>query len=511
MNVSSILIVGGGTAGWMSACLMAHRWRSKHLSIKLVESATIGTIGVGEGSTPFLRDFFEELGITESQWMPACDATYKCGIDFPGWSGSQGPASYFHPFYGEIDAPYVGDFFAHCQQARHGFDTPTLPDDYFINAYIARQNKAPIHNTGEATGIDYGYHFDARKLGLFLAEHAKKLGVVHLQDDVLSVNANDTGITGVNTKINGELIADIYIDCSGLNGLLIQQTLGQSLIDYRPYLANNAAVAIASNLPDQENVAQYPLGTYTLSKALQHGWMWSIPLTSRIGNGYVYSNQHLSPESAEQALREQLNEFDAPALHLAWKPGRIEKHWFKNCIAIGLSQGFLEPLEAPMLNLVQQTCDSFIHSIENGDSDAVKANFNSSINGLIDGTRDYLQAHYLLNTRNDSDYWIEARENTYISTELKDVIAAWDAPGRFEEGLAKHAHKLAYGRTSWYCILAGMGRFKAPTKGPIAMSSSKHKKIQYDCKAASQFYGGLHNLSTPLSNNYTSSCSTKAT
>jgi hypothetical protein len=508
MNISSILIVGGGTAGWMSACLMAHRWQSKHLSIKLVESTNIGTIGVGEGSTPFLRDFFEELGIKEKEWMPACDATYKCGIDFPAWNGSQAPASYFHPFYGEIDTPCVGDFFASCQQARNGFDTPTLPDDYFLNAYIAKQNKAPIHSTGKPTGIDYGYHFDAKKLGLFLAEHAKKIGVVHLQDDVVSVNTSSAGIAGINTKINGELLADIYIDCSGLKGLLIQQALGQSLLDYRPYLANNAAVAIATNLPNEENVTQHALGTYTLSKALQHGWMWSIPLTSRVGNGYVYSKQHLSAESAEQALREQLNEFDAPALHLTWKPGRIEQHWFKNCVAIGLSQGFLEPLEAPMLNLVQQTCDSFIRSIENGDSDSDKANFNASINGLIDGTRDYLQAHYLLNTRMDSDYWVEARENKHVSTELKDVIGAWDNPGRFEDGLAKHAHKLAYGRTSWYCILAGMGRFKAPTKGEVAVSNNQHKKIQRYCKAASEFYGGQHDSNTPLSVKLVSNLST---
>ena len=486
MNISQILIVGGGTAGWMSACLMAHRWQSKNVVISVVESAKIGTMGVGEGSTPFLRDFFNELNIPESTWMPKCDATYKCGIDFPDWCGQAGPSSYFHPFYSQADTRAAGEFFTSCQQRREGFDTATCPDDFFINAYLAKKGKTPLSINGQPSDIDYGYHFDAAKLGAFLADHAQHLGVQHIQDDVVSIQSNESGIDSLVTKCNGQLRADLFVDCSGLKGLLIQQALGEELIDYEPYLANNAAVAISCELEVTNN--QQAIQTYTNSRALSHGWMWSIPLQSRIGNGYVYSDKYLSPADAELELRKELNNDDAKALHLSWEPGRIEQHWKQNCVAIGLSQGFLEPLEAPMLNLVQQTCDSFINAFEQGESEKIRSDFNESINLLIDGTRDYLQAHYILNTRDDSNYWIAVRENPRVSDVLHDIIEGWDAPGSFEQSLAQHANKLAYGKTSWYCLLAGMGRFKTAHENSLRLTARKHQRIQQHCELSAQSF-----------------------
>ncbi len=482
MNINKVLIVGGGTAGWMSACMLAHHWQSKSVEIVLVESANVGTIGVGEGSTPFLRDFFIRLGICESVWMPACDATYKCGIDFPGWSNNH-DASYFHPFYGEIDSEGAIDFFNSCQQKREGFDTSSHPDDYFISQYLAKQHKSPYTSEGKTHGVDYGYHFDAYKLGVFLAQHAKSLGVAHIQDDITSVTHTSAGIQSVMTQHHGMLDADLFIDCSGLNGLLIQQTLGEKLISYQQYLPNNAAVAISTGVQCAKD-----LGTYTLSKGLEHGWMWSIPLQSRVGNGYVYSSAHINKNQAEARLRDVLGEYDTPALHISWQPGRISQHWKQNCLAVGLSQGFLEPLEAPMLNLVQQTLESFLaHTDIAFDSDQ-QLRFNTSINLTIDGTRDYLQAHYLTNTRNDSQYWIEARDNTHISAPLKDIVDAWDTPGVFEHALAKHAHALAYGKTSWYCIFAGMNRFAKASRRKIPISKQLNQRHQEICKQRASMY-----------------------
>lgn len=483
MKLDNVLIVGGGTAGWMTACMLAHQWQATSISITLVESANIGTIGVGEGSTPFLRDFFSHLGISESTWMPACDATYKCGIDFPGWTKEVEPNSYFHPFYGQADSESAYHFFDSCKQKREGFDTPCHPDDYFISHYLAKQNKSPFTLEGSNNGVDYGYHFDAGKLGLFLAKHAKSLGVTHIQDDINDIHSSSKGIENITTNRHGVLSADFFVDCSGLKGLLIQQTLGEKLIDYSMYLQNNAAVAIATSKQLQQKQ-----GTYTLSKGLNCGWMWSIPLQSRVGNGYVYSNKHIKKEQAEQALREELNEYQAPALHINWKPGRIARHWKQNCLAVGLSQGFLEPLEAPMLNLVQQTLESFIEHSSIAFNQEQQARFNTSINLLIDGTRDYLQAHYLLNTRCDSNYWIEARENKNVSEALRDIVDAWKKPGTFEHALAKHAHKLAYGKTSWYCIFAGMNCFEKPTKGKLSSIQEIHSRTKNACLTrASQF------------------------
>lgn len=499
MDFSKILIVGGGTAGWMSACLMAKRWQKLGVSITLVESPNVPTIGVGEGSTPFLKDFFETMGISETTWMPECDATYKCGIDFPGWCRSNKAESYFHPFYAQADSEFVGDFFASCQQRREGFDTPTSPDDYFISAYLAKQNKAPVAYSEAPTGLEYGYHFDAAKLGIFLAKHAARLGVTHLQDDVLAVNtstdlSNDMAqksnaekrITSIETASHGLLKADLYIDCSGLKGMLIQQTLGEPMHDYSAYLVNNRAVAISLELNAEDK--RDDIGSFTNSKAMKNGWMWNIPLQTRMGNGYVFSDKYLSTEQAEKELREHLQEFTAPALHLSWQPGRIEQHWRANCLAIGMSQGFLEPLEAPMLNLVQQTCESFIEHAEQGQSEHIKVQFNQSINGLIDGTRDYLQAHYLLNTRQDSEYWADLRSNLSVSQVLKDIIDAWDSQGTFESALAKHGGKLAYGKTSWYCILAGMERFSEANRAPLRVSHKKHRRAKQACQAKADMF-----------------------
>ncbi|MGJ8681416.1 tryptophan halogenase family protein [Paraglaciecola sp.] len=482
MITKQIAIVGGGTAGWMAATLMANRWSKLGVNITLIESDKIGTIGVGEGSTPFLRQFFTTLDISEEQWMPECDATYKCGIAFPNWCNDDGPSSYFHPFYGEVDGPLVKDFFNNCQYRREGFDTPTLPDDYFVNAYLAFQNKSPKTKDSQSNGLDYGYHFDATKLGLFLAKHARTLGVKHVQDQVTQVKTNHTGIESIQTEKNGEFKADLFIDCSGLKGLLIQKALKEELVDYSAYLPNNRAVAIGTSLNDKGPIGGETLGSYTLSKGLNHGWMWSIPLQSRIGNGYVYSNNYMSAEQAETELRQELNEYDAKALHIEWNPGRITHHWKQNCLAVGLSQGFLEPLEAPMLNLVQQTCETFIEYYEKSEllSDKQQS-FNNIINRLIDGTRDYLQAHYLLNSRADSQYWIDNRNNNYVSPALKALLLGWKNEGSFDAALASVSDNLVYGKTSWFCIFAGMEHFNLHHKGKLRLADKKHRQAQVRC------------------------------
>ncbi|MFT5840623.1 MAG: hypothetical protein ACI9UT_003136 [Flavobacteriales bacterium] len=478
MIPKQIVILGGGTAGWMCATLMANRWNKLGVNITLVESSEIGTIGVGEGSTPFLRQFFNTLGISEKEWMPECDATYKCGIAFPNWTGGSAPQSYFHPFYSEVDSPIVNDFFASCQQRRQGFDSSCLPNDYFVTAYLAATNKAPYTHSNQTLGVDYGYHFDAEKLGQFLAKHAKKLGVKHIQDQVCVIHQCEAGIESLETEKHGLLEADLFVDCSGLKGVLIQQTLGEERVDYQKYLPNNRAVAIAT-----AHKTGIKTASYTVSKALENGWVWAIPLQSRMGNGYVYSSDYLSEEQAEQQLREELNEYDAPALHLRWNPGRINQHWKGNCLAIGLSQGFLEPLEAPMLNQTQQSCEAFIEYCEKkGDVAQKQAQFNQTINRLIDGTRDYLQAHYALNSRTDSQYWLDNRNNTQRSKVLNTIINGWKNTESFESALAQNINELTYAKTSWYCILAGMGCFYPANKASLRLTQKKHRRAQQRCQ-----------------------------
>jgi hypothetical protein len=462
---SKIIIVGGGTAGWMTACLMAHQLAQYGTGITLIESKKIGTVGVGEGSTPYLKEFFDLLNITEAQWMPACNATYKCGIGFPGWSTEPQYESYFHPFYSDLDGPLAKQFFDLCNARRAGGNVYAHPDDFFVASALVQQNKAPVSEAISPNKLMYAYHFDAELLGQFLRCHALQLGVHHIDDKVTDVSKNAEGnIALLQTQNSGQLRGDFFVDCSGFSGLLIQKTLGEKLVSYKKHLFNNSAVAIQTPLELDK-----PLSSYTVSKALSCGWVWQIPLANRYGNGYVYSSDYLDKEQAEQELRDVLGPAaqGQKALHLHWQPGRIEQPWKRNCLAIGLSQGFLEPLEAPMLFVVQKSIERFIELFTQCNfSDQKQDDYNKEINAMIDGTRDYLQAHYKLNSRQDTQYWRDNRDNPALSDTLRSILDKWFDGGNLDLVLHQNMHKLAYLKTSWYCLLAGKGRFTNTLKQP---------------------------------------------
>ena len=477
---NQIVIVGGGTAGWMAANLMAHQWSKLGCNITLVESKNIGTVGVGEGTTPFFQGFFDRLGIPESEWMEAANATYKCGISFPNWITTAKTDSYFHPFYSYIDSPQVPLFFANANLRREGLDVDAHPDDYFVTSKLAAQCRSPIAKEGNHQRLDYGYHFDAGLLGEFLKKKGIERGIVHIDDKVTDVRLDSNGdISSVITVNAGELIADLFVDCSGFKGLLIQQALGEKMVSYQSQLFNNSAVAIPTAINGDED-----LSSETVSKALSHGWVWHIPLANRYGNGYVYSNKYISAEEAELELRQHLGEKaeGVKALHLSWMPGRITEHWKNNCVAIGLSQGFLEPLEAPMLNIIQRSIENFVELYEKSEfTREYQQEFNADINSLIDGTRDYLQAHYKLNGRDDSQYWKDCRSNISQSKELKSILDGWIGNRNFDQVLRESMHNQVYFKTSWYCILAGMEHFQQACKPAVRAGKRNHQRAKEAC------------------------------
>ena len=447
---NQIVIVGGGTAGWMAANLFQHAWKSFGTSITLIESSDIGTVGVGEGSTPYMRQFFKKLNIAESEWMPACNATYKCGIDFPNWSTQPGFESYYHPFFSSLDEPMAQAFFHNCTVRRKGYDAPAHPDDYFVAPALSRQYRSPLADTAMPAEQDYAYHFDAGLLGNFLKQRAISAGVKHFIGNVTQAPVLDNGdIDCLHTDAHGVLQADLFVDCSGFAGYLINKTLKEPFIPFSDNLFNDSAVAIPSPLTDKKAIP-----SETQSMALSAGWAWKIPLTSRFGNGYVYSSKYLSKEQAEQELRDHIGA-DAKgqeARHIRMRVGRVNNHWRQNCLAVGLSQGFIEPLEATALGLVQYTLEEFISQYS---QDKGRETFNALVNEAFDETRDYIVLHYKLNSRKDSQYWIDNRNNEAISDKLKAIIEAWDSGQYFE----KTAKSRAYTLPSWYCIFAGMGRF----------------------------------------------------
>jgi 2-polyprenyl-6-methoxyphenol hydroxylase-like FAD-dependent oxidoreductase len=450
----NIVIVGGGTAGWMSAMLLSNAWSDQGCQLTLIESSDIGTVGVGEGSTPYMRNFFEKLNISESEWMPACNATYKCGIDFPDWSTEKGFESYYHPFFSKLDEPMAEAFFHNCMVKRRGYRAPAHPDDYFIAPALSKTFRSPIAKKRMPAKQDYAYHFDAGLLGNFLKEKAIARGVVHLVDNVMDVVVADDGnISCLKTEKNGKLVADMFLDCSGFAGLLINKAMKEPFIPFSENLFNDSAVAIPSPLDDADN-----LPSETQSTALSNGWAWKIPLTNIFGNGYFYSSRYTSADQAEAELREHIgiSAEGQEARHIKMRVGRIDNHWRNNCLAVGLSQGFIEPLEATALGLVQYTLEEFIkhyNDVEKKETNRVE--FNQLVNNAFEETRDYIVLHYKLNSRSDSDYWVDNRNNDKISNKLKAIIAAWDAGESFEASAKGNAYTLP----SWYCIFAGMGRF----------------------------------------------------
>ena len=454
--VQRIVIVGGGTAGWMTALILGRSLLQRGVAITLVESPAVGTIGVGEGSTPWLRGFFDSLGIDEAEWMPVCHATYKCGITFEGWSTRPGFESYFHPFASMLDNLTMTQFVHNAEARVNHANVHAHPNRFFIAARLAAQCLAPKPVAQFPFDIWHGYHFDAGLLGEFLRRKAVLRGVRYLARHVTHATLDESGaIATIETREGESISADLFVDCTGFAGLLIDKALGTPFRSFANNLYNDAAVALPTPLHG-------PLPSETVSSALKCGWAWRIPLTSRFGNGYVYSTQFCTPEQAEMELRERLGVLDADvqARHLKMKIGRVEKHWNKNCLAVGLAQGFIEPLEATALLFIQQTAAAFAEVLEQGDlGEQAHERFNQRVNEHFEGTRDYIVTHYKTNSRSDTEYWRANAANLNLSDELKQLYSLWMSGRSVAPAVRQQQLGKGYPVFSWYAILAGMGIF----------------------------------------------------
>ncbi len=458
-NPLAILIVGGGTAGWMAACLMAKHY-GERATVTVVESPDIGIIGVGEGSTPQLKAFFDKLGIAEATWMPACNATYKAGIRFINWSERPGYENYFHPFPTALDVHTAPDFFFRTRARRTGRDVHAHPDRFFLAERIAWDRLCPVPSENFPFRIGYGYHFDATLVGQFLRGHAvNALGVVHREATIADVElANAQSIAAVVTDSGERIAADLFVDASGFRALLIQQALGEPFLPFADNLFNDRAVA----MPTPRDEAT--LSCETQATALSAGWAWKIPLTNRYGNGYVYSSRYLTPEAAEAELRAHIGVGDdVEARHLTMKVGRVARSWVGNCLAVGLSQGFIEPLEATALHIVQATVEGFL-TAHDSDEPQARDRFNDSLNARYDGIRDYIVCHYRVNQRSDTAYWRDNAANQALSPNLKAVMTAWFTGADLEAEIVRLDIGGYYPALSWHCLLGGYGTYPDDAK-----------------------------------------------
>lgn len=450
------VILGGGTAGWMAACLIAHRLGAR-AEVTLVESPEIGIIGVGEGSTPQFKAFMDELGIAETDWMPRCNATYKNGIRFAGWSDAPGFESYFHPFQTELDDHTAPAFFFHTRARRTGRDAFAHPDRFFLPGHLAQHHLGPVAPENFPFEIGYGYHFDAHLVGEFLRGHAvDKLGVTHLARRIEGVRHHEDGDIAALVGEDDTLIpGDMFLDASGFRAALIQQALGEPFESFSGNLFNDAAVA----MPNPRS--RSPTDCETRAAALSNGWAWRIPLTNRTGNGYVYASSYLDADAAETELRRHLGLLDADvaARHLKMKVGQVSRSWARNCLAIGLAQGFIEPLEATALHIVHSTVSGFLDAYDVGQFTRAHADsFNAAIHARYEGIRDYIVCHYRVNRR-QGQYWQDNARNQDLSDNLKAVMTAWFRGEELDAVVRDLGIERYYAPLSWHCLLAGYGQF----------------------------------------------------
>ncbi len=449
-----LVILGGGTAGWMAANLFARRWSPEQVQVTLIESPDIGIIGVGEGSTPTLKRFFELIDVPDAQWMPRCEATYKVNIRFDGWSPQSGIGSYAHPFVSQVDTHVQRAFLTNCMTRRLGLNVHTQPDDFFLNGVLAQQSKGPLTPEHFPFVVEYGYHFNSGLLGQFLAELAVDRGVRHVQTRIVDSARHDNGdIAALIDEDGARYDGDVFIDCTGFASVLMQKTLGVAHRSFADNLFNDSAVV----MPTARDDALVP---ETVSIAMSAGWRWRIPLTSRYGNGYVYSSAFIDHDAAETELRTALGmlEDDEPARRLRMNVGQLETHWTRNCVGLGLAQGFIEPLEATALLLVQVTVELFMQHFEDGEFTNREANaFNTKVSDRFERVRDYVVAHYKLNTRNDSDYWRANRDNAVLSDSLKHLFDTWFRCKDLSAEIQRQNLESHFGTLSWHCLLAGYG------------------------------------------------------
>lgn len=458
-----IVILGGGTAGWMAACLMAHHWPRDRVLVTVVESPEIGIIGVGEGSTPQMKIFFDELGIAERDWMPKCNATYKNGISFHGWSERPGFENYFHPFQTALDIHTQQAFFFHTRARRTGRDVWGHPDRFFISAKLAADRRGPIAGDSFPFQVGYGYHFDATLVGAFLRDHAcSQLGVRHIARRIDRAVVNEDGdIAHLIDEAGAAIDGDFFVDASGFRSVLLQGALKEPFQSFSGNLFNDRAVA----MPSANQTGIIPCETR--ATALSNGWAWSIPLTNRAGNGYVFASSHISPDAAETELRAHLDllDSDVEARHLQMKVGQVARSWARNCLAIGLAQGFIEPLEATALHIVHATVAGFIETYDQGNfTDAGAAQFNHQIHARYEGIRDYIVCHYRMNGRTDSDYWRDNAANQTLSDPLKAIMTCWFQGGELDAEITRLGIENYYAPLSWHCLLAGYGQYPADQK-----------------------------------------------
>ena len=475
--IREVLIVGGGTAGWMTAAYLVRAF-GETVRITLLEAPTIPKIGVGEATVPNLQKvLFDFLGIPEEEWMQEVNGAFKTAVKFINWrkrAPGEDHNHFYHPFgiLPNCDGIPLAQYWFHLTRGRD------QPVDYacFCGPPLMDALKSPKFLDGRRA-VPHAWHFDAHLVADYLRRWAKARGVIHVLDEVERVRRDDRGnIAGVDTVGERRLSAELYVDCTGFRGLLINKALEEPFIDMSGYLFCDSAVA-APVPNDDEALGIEP---YTSSIAMRAGWTWKIPMLTRFGTGYVYSSRFAT---IDEATREfcalwNLDEERTPLNQIKFRTGRNRRAWVGNCVSIGLSSCFLEPLESTGIYFITAAIYQLAKHFPTRAFDRnLIDRFNREIEFMFDDCRDFIQAHYLTSTRDDSPFWVANKHDLILSDGIKEKLAIYrsglpvNPPLSAEEdyyGFFDNEFHNFWTNGSYYCIFAGMGFLPERPLGRIA-------------------------------------------
>ena len=468
-NINNVVIVGGGTAGWMTALALASVFDREQISVTLIESDQIASVGVGEATIPEIAAYNDLVGIDENEFLSFTNGTFKLGIEFKNW-GKEGD-SYMHPF-GTAGFKLSNIEFYHLWQRQFIAHADSDINDYSICHLAAKANKFGLPSSNPKSplaNLSYAYHFDATKYALFLRGYAEKRGVKRIEGKVINVelHSENGNISSISLENGTTITGDLFIDCSGFKALLIEGALQTGFDDWSHLLPCNNAVTIATKNTED------PI-PYTQATAQTAGWQWRIPLQNRVGNGHVYCDKYISKEQAISTLLDNIKgETIGEVKHIQFTTGMRKRFWHKNCVAIGLSSGFMEPLESTSIHLIQASIFTLLNLFP---ADGIKKvevdKYNQLLTDSLVSIRDFLILHYHANQRDDSDFWRDCR-NMEIPDSLERKIKLYQSAGRiYREGSE------LFTVNGWLAVMHGQG-LRAKNCHPIANNYPEDKLKQH--------------------------------
>jgi tryptophan halogenase len=436
-NIKKIAVVGGGTAGLVSALILKTRFPD--FQIDVIYSQSIGTIGVGEGSTEHWKEFMKFVGISQYDLIKNCDATYKMGIMFEDWADK--------PYYHSVQTPFankIGQYsYVYSKLISEGATSKDMSTE------VSWNNRVNVWFLGrEEEYVANQYHFNTNKLGNYLTEIGKQRGINFYEDEINEVVLNETGEIQSLIGYRHTYDYDFYIDSTGFKKLLISK-LGAKWISFEKYLRLNSAIVFPTE--EEENY-----NTWTLSKAMSSGWLFRIPVWGRYGNGYIFDKNYIDANTAHKEVEEYFGRKITINKEINFVPGAVDRSWIKNCCAIGLSGSFFEPLEASSIGTSIQQSFLLMHMLVNYDEKTIDR-YNQSFNDIIENIRDFIVLHYITK-RNDSEFWKNIK-NQEIPESLAENLIKWQTRLPIREDFKKLSDFILFKEDNFTMVLHGLGLF----------------------------------------------------